>query len=174
MRRKTCIMWQAIFIVAILVGCCTASGCRTSRDTVTTYRTDTVREKETVVEYVPDTVYVEVPAQEKERTTRDSTSYLETDYAESTARINLNGTLFHELRNKPGKKAVETKTKVVTNTIRQQVNHETTRTITIEKRPTWLQRTAVKMFPWLLVLCAGLLLYVLRKPLMIWLRHRPP
>lgn len=174
MKAKTYTLWQIVFIALILLACCAATGCKTRLNTIEINNTDTIREKETVVEYVPDTVYVEVPAQEKERTTRDSTSYLETDYAESTARINLNGTLFHELRNKVGKKAIETKTKVVTNTIRQRVNHETTRAITVEKKPTWAQRMALKLFPWLLIMCSILLLYVLRRPLMAWLRRWPP
>ena len=174
MKRKTYAMWHIVFLIMLLVACCTAGGCKTSRGTVLTYRTDTVREKETVVEYVPDTVYMEVPAQEKERVTRDSTSYLETDYAESTARINLNGTLFHELRNKAGKKAVETKKKMVTTTIKLQIRHETERTITIEKRPSLTQRAAIRLFPWMLILSGGLLLYILRKPLITWLQRWPP
>lgn len=56
---------------------------------------------------VPDTVLVEIPAQTAERTTTDSTSHLENDYATSDARINPDGTLFHLLATKPQKKPVE-------------------------------------------------------------------
>ena len=51
--------------------------------------------------YVPDTVYLEIPAQTAERTTRDSTSHLENDYATSDARINTDGSLYHDLKTKP-------------------------------------------------------------------------
>ena len=51
--------------------------------------------------YVPDTVYLEIQAQTAERTTRDSTSHLENDYAESDARINSDGSLYHDLKTKP-------------------------------------------------------------------------
>lgn len=50
-----------------------------------------------------DTVLIEVPAQSAERTTVDSVSHLETDYAESNAKINEDGTLSHSLKNKVGK-----------------------------------------------------------------------
>lgn len=56
---------------------------------------------------VPDTVFVEIPPQIAERTTADSTSHLENDYATSDARINPDGTLFHQLATKPQKKPVK-------------------------------------------------------------------
>lgn len=62
---------------------------------------------ETRIEYVPDTVLIEIPAQTAERETADSTSHLENDYATSDARINPDGSLFHNLKTKPQKKPVE-------------------------------------------------------------------
>ena len=62
---------------------------------------------ETRIEYVPDTVFIEIPAQTSERETADSTSHLENDYATSDARINPDGTLYHNLKTKPQKKPVE-------------------------------------------------------------------
>ena len=41
--------------------------------------------------FVTDTVFVEIPAQTAERTTADSVSQLENDYATSEARINPDG-----------------------------------------------------------------------------------
>lgn len=66
---------------------------------------DSVR-VETIVrtEYIPDTVFVEVPAQSERQTVRDTTSHLETSYAVSDARINDDGTLSHSLANKPQKR----------------------------------------------------------------------
>lgn len=93
---------------------------------------------ETRIEYVPDTVYIEIPAQTAERETADSTSHLENDYATSDARINPDGTLFHNLKTKPQKKPVEFekpvehkdsivyKTKTVTKVRTVEVPHELT------------------------------------------------
>jgi len=92
----------------------------------------------TRIEYVPDTVFVEIPAQASERETADSTSHLENDYATSDARINPNGTLYHDLKTKPQKKPVEFekpvehkdsivyKTKTVTKVRTVEVPHELT------------------------------------------------
>lgn len=56
-----------------------------------------------------DTVFIEVPAQSAERTTPGKESHLETDYAESDARINEDGTLSHSLHNKPAKHPIPAK-----------------------------------------------------------------
>lgn len=93
---------------------------------------------ETRIEYVPDTVFIEIPAQTSERETADSTSHLENDYATSDARINPDGTLYHDLKTKPQKKPVEFekpvehkdsivyKTKTVTKVRTVEVPHELT------------------------------------------------
>ena len=49
---------------------------------------------------------MKIPAQTAENTTRDTSSHLETDYAESDARIDPDGTLHHSLRNKEQEKPV--------------------------------------------------------------------
>lgn len=59
--------------------------------------------------FVPDTVFVEIPAQKAERTTKDSTSHLENDYASSDARVNADGTLTHTLHSKPQAKPIPIK-----------------------------------------------------------------
>lgn len=48
-----------------------------------------------------DTVFVTLPQQTVERTTRDTTSTLENDYAKSTAKILPDGLLYHDLETKP-------------------------------------------------------------------------
>lgn len=60
-----------------------------------------------------DTVMIEVPAQSVQRETRDSSSHLETDFAVSDARIRPDGSLYHNLHNKPQKRP---KTVTVTDT----------------------------------------------------------
>ena len=86
------------FAVALLL----FSSCRTGRQVVVVEARDSVRVEERVREIkVTDTLFVEVPAQSAERTTADSTSHLENDYAVSDARINPDGSLSHSLETKP-------------------------------------------------------------------------
>lgn len=103
---------------------------------------------ETRVEYVPDTVFIEIPEQTSERETADSTSHLENDYATSDARINTDGTLFHNLKTKPQKKPVNVdrpiehrdsivyKTKTVTET----------KIIEVPRELNWVQKTQIYGF----------------------------
>lgn len=96
-------------LIHLLMAALLLCGCAASRhvsDSVTSEQRDTAR-VETVTIYVPDTVFVEIPAQTAERETRDSVSQLENDYAASEARINPDGSLYHDLRTKPQKKPVE-------------------------------------------------------------------
>lgn len=78
------------------------SSCRPGQQLVVVEARDSVRVEERVREVkVTDTLFVEVPHQAAERTTADSTSHLENDYALSDARIMADGTLFHSLETKP-------------------------------------------------------------------------
>lgn len=103
---------------------------------------------ETRIEYVPDTVLIEIPAQTAERETADSTSHLENDYATSDARINPDGSLFHNLKTKPQKKPVEFEKPVE----RKDSIIYKTKTVTetkIEKVPrdlTWWQKLRFTVF----------------------------
>lgn len=95
-----------------------------------------------------DTVYLEIPPQTAQRETRDSTSHLENDYAESDARINSDGSLYHDLKTKPQKKPLEFekpverkdsivyRTKTVTETKVKEVPRELT----------WFQKTQIYGF----------------------------
>lgn len=75
--------------------------CRTGRQVVVVEARDSVRVEERVRDVrVVDTFFMEVPPQSGERTTADSTSHLENDYAISDARINPDGSLSHSLETK--------------------------------------------------------------------------
>lgn len=83
--------------------------CRSKQQTITQYEPVYIYAKDSVkTEYIEtvriDTVKIEIPipVQSAMQTVRDSTSYLETDLAESTAWINTDGTLGHRLKNKEG------------------------------------------------------------------------
>lgn len=105
MTKKLFILLAA---VSLMWGCCPCRNLTTETD-----RQDSTRvEVRTQTILVPDTVFLEIPAQTAERTTRDSVSHLENEYATSDARINPDGSLFHDLRTKPQKKAIETDKKI--------------------------------------------------------------
>ncbi len=147
--------------IAMMVLC----GCRTHKDAtvITCDSIHTEVRKETV--YVLDTVYFQIPAQTSERTTSDSTSHLENDFAESIARINPDGTLFHDLRTKqqdkpvPYDKPIERKDSIVYRDKRVEVP------IPVEKELGWWERTCIKWFPYTFGLCVLVLGYVFRKPI---------
>lgn len=124
-----------------------------------------VREK-TV--YIRDTVYMTIPAQSAENTTRDTSSHLETDYAESDARINPDGTLHHSLRNKPQEKPVPVD---VPQTQKDSIVYRDryiSETIEVPRELTAWQKWQMRSF-WILL--SGLAVFVLRKPLLTLIRR---
>ncbi len=102
-------LFYLLAVCALAVGCCPCRNIESS-----TSRSDSVRvEYRERVEYVPDTVFLEIPLQSAERTTADSVSHLENEYAVSDARITADGLLFHDLQTKAQRKAVETDHRIV-------------------------------------------------------------
>lgn len=139
-------------LIPILLAAILLCGCAATRhvsDSVNSEERDTVR-VETVTIYVPDTVFVEIPAQTAERETRDSVSNLENDYATSEARINPDGSLYHDLKTKPQKKPVEFQKPVERRdsiVYRERVRTETvTETVEVPRQLTWFQKTSIYGF----------------------------
>lgn len=102
---KKCVISFLVLLSVMLVALSFVTSCKTSSKIEKSETKDSVIIKtvEKVVK-VPVTVYVEVPAEEKERVCNDSTSHLETSFAVSDASmIWINGVPFlrHNLRNKP-------------------------------------------------------------------------
>lgn len=96
-----------LIIMCLIVTLALMGGCRTKRTVENTDIRDSVR-TEYVEKIVTDTVTVtvEVPAESRERHTPDSTSYLETSFARSTASLTWRDGLpwlFHSLENIPQK-----------------------------------------------------------------------
>lgn len=104
--------------------------------------------------YVPDTVYLEIPAQTAERTTRDSTSHLENDYATSDARINTDGSLYHDLKTKPQEipKEVQTPVELNDSIVYKYKDRTVYETVEVERELTWWQKTQMYGFWGLLVI----------------------
>lgn len=143
-----------ILTVLLLSACCTSRKAISSTENSERGR-DSVR-----VEYrertilVPDTVFVEIPALTAERTTLDSLSHLENEYSESDARINPDGSLFHNLRTKPQTKAVPTtkeiqerdNTEYRDREVEKIVKVKETVEVEVEKRLSWFQKTQMVGF----------------------------
>lgn len=134
-----------------------------------TEQRDSVRvevRKET--KYIKDTVFLTVPAQSAENTTRDTSSHLETDYAESDARIAPDGTLHHTLRNKEQEKPVPVD---VPQTQKDSIVYQDryiTETVEVPRELTAWQKWQMRSF-WILL--SGLLIFILRKPLLTLIRR---
>lgn len=142
-----------IFILAAVTACCPCHH-------LTTSTADSVR-VETVVrtEYIPDTVFVEVPIESERQIVRDTTSHLETSYAVSDARITPDGSLSHSLANKPQKRPIPTEKEVIYRdsiVYRDRVNTEI---VEVERKLTWWQQTKMKGF-WVLLV---VIVFVFRK-----------
>lgn len=161
----------ALLIVILLALAALLTGCRTARKTQTPLpyvpietSTDT---KVIHVESI-DTVFITPPAQTAERTTAEKESHLETDYAESDARINEDGTLTHTLKNKTQPKPVPVKNG--TDIVYVDKITEKPIAVEVERELTWWERARMKSFWWLSGLAAILTAYIFRKPLQRLLR----
>lgn len=131
------------FIVVLLfVTLAALGGCRTKKTVEQTHTGDTLR-TEYIERIVTDTVTVEVevPAESRERETRDSTSRLETSFARSTASLLWRDGmpwLYHSLENIHQKieKPVEVQTKEKTRTVYRTRYVSKTKTVAAEL-PWW-------------------------------------
>lgn len=115
--------------------------------------------------FVRDTAYIEIPAQTAERTAADSASHLENDYAISDARINDDGTLFHDLKTKPQKKPVPTEKQIERKDSLVYVNKEVEVPVTVEKELTPWQRFRLRWFVPLAAAALALAALAFRKPI---------
>lgn len=142
---RTTNSWSMAVVIALLylfVACChcqevTTSDCRQSDSINVVYREQ--------VSYIPDTVYVTIPLQATERTTMDSVSHLENDYAISDACILTGGYLYHTLKTKVQTKPVLTTQKVVTqdSIIYMDRWRTVTKNVKVEKQLSWLQKAQI-------------------------------
>ena len=89
-----------LYLVFFLLLC----ACSTKKRMTTSVQENTRIETKYVISYRTDTMYIEIPSQTAEMVVRDSVNKLENDYATSEARINKDGSLYHNLKTKPQKK----------------------------------------------------------------------
>mgnify|MGYP007031279748 CR=1 FL=1 len=140
------------FAVALLL----FPSCRTGRQVVVVEARDSVRVEERVREIkVTDTLFVEVPAQSAERTTADSTSHLENDYAVSDARVNPDGSLYHSLETKH---RTDTLSREVGVQVRDSIVYRekvVPKIVPVEKELNWFTQMRIWLGNIMLVLIAG-------------------
>ena len=144
------------------------TACGTSRNLTNTKQDSTRVEVREVVKFIHDTTFVEIPAQTAERTTRDTTSHLENDYATSDARVNSDGSLYHNLKTKPQKKPVPVETPVIRKDSIVYRDRAVKELVPVERELTWWQKTQMKGF-WIVLTI--LVVYVFRKPLLNLIRR---
>lgn len=139
--------------------------CKTPRSIIVNQTDSTRAEIRYEKVYVRDTAYIEIPVQTSERTIKDSVSNLENDYATSQARINDDGTLYHDLKTKPRdipivtNNVIERRDSIIFKEKRVEVP------VPVERKLGWWEYTAIRFFPWSLVLLSCVLLYMFRKPI---------
>lgn len=121
-----------------------------------------------VTKYIRDTMLLEIPAQTTENTTRDTSSHLETDYAESDARIKPDGTLHHTLRNKEQDKPVPVDVPITQKDSIVYRDKYVYETIEVPREFTSWQKWQMRSF-WILL--AIVVVYVFRKPLLVLIQR---
>lgn len=153
-----------IMIFLFLTSCGAGKRLPVQRENKDSIRVE-VREK-TV--YIRDTVLLKIPAQSAENTTRDTSSHLETDYAESDARIDPDGTLHHSLKNKPQKQPIPVD---VPQTQKDSIVYRDryiSETIEVPRELTSWQKWQMRSF-WILL--SSVAVYIIRKPLLALARR---
>lgn len=160
----------ALLCIALL------AGCRTHKETapqIPTVPLQTTTDTKIIHTETIDTVFIEIPAQSAERTTPEGFSHLETDYAESDAKINADGTLSHNLKNKPQPKPVPVKnsndTIYIDNIIEKPVPVEVPKEV--ERKLTSWQKTRLDTWGWLATALALCGCWICRKPLITLARR---
>lgn len=161
----------------ILVLTLALAGCKTQQIPATLppvilNNSDSVKvETITITKLDTVTVYVEVPAQSAERHTASGNSHLETDFAESDAWINDDGSLSHNLKNKPQSMATDV---TVPNTSREtntdnvsikEIPVEVPKPVEVERDFTLWESFRLKAFWFLFIISLAGVSWILRKPL---------
>lgn len=160
--------------VILIVLSCLLCACGTQKKTIEAVRTET--ENNTVeVRYekilVPDTVFVEVPAQSKSVVTPEKSSVLENDFAKSEASIDSLGMLHHSLTTKPQKKPVPTQREIERKDSIVYVDKFVKAPYPVERQLTKWERAQQKGFWVLLSVTIVSLGWIFRKPMLKLIRR---
>lgn len=155
--------YTAIGITILLLLSAMLTGCSSTKKLpVTINKHDNVRIETRYIKWMEkDTVYLKIPVQTAERTTADSTSHLENDFAVSDARINADGTLYHDLNTKPQEKPVPTEKMVERKDSIVYVEKNVEVPVPVEKELGWWEQTCIKWFPVSIPVIVTLLLAIM-------------
>lgn len=167
-------MKALLYILAAVLLFTSCSTCRHIAASQEQRQDSTHTEVVTKTYFVTDTVFLEIPAQTAERTTADSVSQLENDYATSEARINPDGTLYHDLKTKPQDipKEVQTPVEQKDSIVYRYRYRDVVKTVEVERELTWWQKTQMYGF-W--VATIALLAYLCianRKRIVSWIMKK--
>ena len=164
-------MKKLLFISMICTIPFALTACKTQSKAIQQEKQETWIETRYERIFIHDTSYVEIPMQTAEKTVKDSLSHLENDYAISDARINADGSLFHNLQTKPQKRPVPTNRIVERKDSVVYVDKEVKVPVMVEKELSSWQNLRLRFFNVLLIVLLGLLAFVFRKPIVTLIRR---
>lgn len=164
-------MKKILYISMICTIFLTLTACKTQSKAIQQEKQETWIETRYERIFIHDTSYVEIPMQTAEKTVKDSLSHLENDYAISDARINADGSLFHNLQTKPQKKPVPINRIVERKDSVVYVDKEVKVPVMVEKELSSWQNFRLRFFNVLLIVLLGLLAFVFRKPIVTLIRR---
>lgn len=150
-------IWYLVFVVLFTVFMCLVTSCSPKIITHT----------ETVIKYrdrvVHDTTTFEIEKEVEKIVTKDTTSHLENTYAKSDAVVSQ-GFLHHSLESKP--QVIKVPVEVhVTDTLWKE-SEVITEIKEVEKPLSWWQQMKQSTWGWMLLVLAGALIYIFRKPIL--------
>lgn len=173
-------MFCIILILLFVFGCCPckkiATDNNSSHDSKDSVRIEYRYEKD--IKYIHDTTYIPIPVQVSVNHTQGEPSHLENDFCTSDARIEPDGSLYHDLKTKKGDIPVEYDRPETTITESQKEEHTSsevnnsseTNTVYIERDYTWWDKTRFYML-YLILAAAGVHLFIrYRKPIFKYIK----
>ena len=145
-----CVIATAM-LLWLLAGCCPCRHLQTSTSTTDSVR---VEVRDSIVERI-DTAYVTLPVEVVRNVTRDTFSRVETSYAVSTAHVDTNGFLWHEIATKdiPVQVLTVNRTEWRDSIIYRDKVNEVRDVVQVKAEPTKWQRFQQRGFWVLLVFC---------------------
>lgn len=132
--------------VMFLVACLTGCAARRIVEAPIAHRSDsTAIHVRYSLEYRPILVDFEIPDIRETRSVRDTTNYLENDYAESTATVS-GGVLTHSLNTKPHTESVEVNVPHERTDTTIYIYQDVVKIKEVEKSLPWWQETQIRAF----------------------------